>query len=334
MKVESTRRFSAAFPRRAWALAWVAWLSACGGSSNSPSAPSAVPTPAPSVGATLTIASGLSGQPLAGVPVTSQGSTILTDANGRVTLPSSASVGSPLDIVAPTFFDRQTTLKSSGETTFLWPRVFNSGAGESYTARLAYTSTAEGAVEGAAPLRRLVPGFSNAWVYLPPEIKTDAAVQALQQAIAWVNDVTQGAPTYQLVFEKPAGTQIVFEVSVDGTQSLCQGNVIAFFRTLLVSTANNSEIYAGLVNLCDVKWTRDPSVLAHELGHSLGLNHSARTVDVMYPVAVGHQAFTGEEKLIVFRSKQRRGGNRYPDTDRAAQAAGAQAANEDIVCGR
>jgi hypothetical protein len=291
-------------------------------------------TPAPVVGPTLVVASGLTGLPLPGVPVTSQGSTILTDAGGKVTLPATASVGSLLDIVAPTFFDRQTTLKSGGETTFLWPRVFNSGADESFTARLAYTSTADGAVEGAAPLRRLVPGLSTASVYLPPEIRTDAAVQALQGAIGWINDITQGAPTYQLVFEKPAGTQIVFEVSIDGTQSLCQGNIIAFFRILLVSSANNNEIYSGLVNLCDVRWTRDTSVLAHELGHSLGLYHSARTVDVMHPIAVGHQGFTGEEKLVVFLAKQRRGGNRYPDTDRAPQALDAVRANEDIVCGR
>jgi len=320
---------------RPWAMLCGLVVSAsCGGSSGLSSAPTATGTPAPLPGPTLVVASGLSGLPLAGIPVTSQGSTILTDAAGKVTLPSTASVGSSLDIVAPSHFDRQTTVKSGGETTFLWPRSFSSAAGESFTARLAYTSTADGSVEGAAPLRRLVPGFANAWVYLPPEIKTDAAVGALQSAIAWINDITQGAPTYQLVFEKPAGTQIVFEVSVDGTQSTCQGNAIAFFRTLLVSSANNSEIYSGLVNLCDVKWTRDPSVLAHELGHSLGLYHSVRTFDVMHPFALGQRGFTGEEKMIVFLAKQRRGGNRYPDIDRPVQSAEALAINEDIVCGR
>jgi len=332
MKVESTRS-RAVFPSRVGVVVWVFWLSACGGSSNTPTAPSAAPTPAPAVGATLTIASGLNGQPLAGVSVTSQGSTILTDANGRVTLPSSASVGSSLDIVAPTFFDRQTTLRSSGETTFLWPRALSSRAGEAYTARLSYTSTVAGAVEGAAPLRRIVPGFPAALVYMPPEIRTDAFVDAARTAIALVNEATQGAPSFQLVFEKPASSVVAFEFALDVADSFCEGNR-AFFRTTFVSSANSQEIYGGTVNLCDLRYTRDVGVIAHEFGHSLGLYHSTRTEDVMFPGGVGRTAFTGEEKLLIFLAKQRRGGNRFPDTDRAAGASRFDEGSEVIVCAR
>ena len=307
-------------------------LSTCGGSPAAPTTtPVIVPTPPPV--RLVAIASASTGQPLAGATVTSQGSSAFTDASGQAPLPATSALGSPLDVSAAGFLDRKTTVQAA--THFLWPKTLSSGANEAYTAHLAYTSTADGAVEGAAPLRRVVPGFSTVSVYMPPEIRSDAFEKAATEAIGWINQATQGTPQYRLVFEKPAGTQVIFEFSIDGTPSTC-GAAIAYFVTSLVSSANPNELYAGNINFCDVKWTRDVSVIAHELGHSLGLYHSNRRVDLMNPVAVGHQMFTGEEQLVVFLAKQRRGGNRYPDTDRERVTASAAAVRADtlIVCGR
>lgn len=333
MRRESRSRYAAA--ATLWppcVLACVALINGCGGSSGAPSSPSAAPTPAAPVAPTILVASGLTGLPLAGVAVRVPGGTAVTDSSGTATLPATTAVGASLDLEAPGHFTRQTTFRNA-DTIFLWPRSLSSSAGEAYTARLSYTSTVADATEGAAPLRRVVPGFPVALAYLPAELRTDAFVEAARTAIAWINEATQNAPTYQLVFEKPAPNQVVFQFALDVADSVCEGNR-AFFRTTLVSSANNSEIYAGIVNLCDLRYTRDAGVIAHELGHSLGLYHSRRTEDVMYSGGSGRAGFTGEEKLLVFLAKQRRGGNRFPDIDRAQTAARFDPSPEVIVCPR
>jgi hypothetical protein len=304
---------------------------ACGGSNATPAAPTVVATPTPE-GPSLTVFSGLNGLPVPGASVQSAGGAVATDASGRAVLPATSQAGGNLDINASGFFVRETTLKSGAERLYLWPRVLSSGASESYTARLVYTTTTDGAVEGATSLRRLVPGLSTAWVYLPPEIRTDRIAAALSAAIAEINSATQGQVVYQLTSSRPSGNQIVFDVAIDGTDSFCADRVIAFFRVTLVNSANVREIYGGLVNLCEAKWAEDTSVLTHELGHSLGLFHSSRSVDVMHPTAVGHGAFTGEERLAIYLGFQRRGGNRYPDSDRVTAASEATEAPEVIVC--
>lgn len=324
----------AAVCRRSCVVAVLMAPLSCGGSGGSLSSPTVVPAPAAPSGPTVVVLSGLTGLPLGGVPVVSPGGPSTTDAGGKAILPAASQTGSPMDVSVPAYFDRQTTVKTALDRIFLWPRVFAQGADESFTSRLLYTGTAEGSVEGAAPLRRVVPGLSTAWVFLPPEIRTDARVQVLQTAIAEINAATQGLPTYQLTFDRPTGNQIVFDVAIDGTQSTCAGLIIAFFRITLVSSTNSSEIYGGLLNFCASKWAEDVSVTTHELGHSLGLYHSGRSVDLMYPTAVNHGGFTGEEKLAVFLGLQRRGGNRFPDTDRPTQATGGIPTETVIVCGR
>lgn len=305
-------------------------LASCGGSDRA-SAPSPVTlaTPPPFQ---VTVANGATGVPLAGATVTHQGQAFATDSRGIATLATVSALGTSVDVTAPGFLDRKTTVSAS--TIFLWPKVLSSTAGEAFTARLSYTSTAAGAVTGDAPLRRIVSGFSTVYVFLPPEIRTEDIRRTAEAAVATVNAATQGSPAYQLVLEKPAGTQVVFEIGIDGTQATCE-NAIAFFRTTLVSSGNPSELFGGLINFCEARWARDLSVMTHELGHSLGLYHSERTFDMMYPFTNREPQFSGEERLLINLAKLRRGGNRFPDTDRdRVTSASIRAEGETlIVCG-
>ena len=277
------------------------------------------------------MANGATGLPVAGATVTHQGQAFVTDARGVATLATTSALGTAVDVTAPAFLDRKTT--ASASTVFLWPKVLSPTAGDAFTARLAYTSTATGAIAGDAPLRRIVSGFSTVYVYLPPEIRTEDIRRTAEAAIATVNAATQGSPAYQLVMEKPAGTQVVFEIAIDGTQATCD-SAIAFFRTTLVSGSNSSELFGGLVNFCEARWARDLSVMTHELGHSLGLYHSDRTFDMMYPFTNREPQFSGEERLLINLTKLRRGGNRFPDSDRDRVAtASSQGERETaIIC--
>ncbi len=306
-------------------------LVSCGGSDR-PTAPSpvTVATPPP---AQVTVADGATGVPVTGATVTHQGQAFVTDARGVATLATASALGTPVDVTAQGFLDRKTT--ASASTVFLWPKVLSSTAGEAFTARLAYTSTVAGAIAGDAPLRRIVSGFSTVYVYLPPEIRTEDIRRTAEAAVVAVNAATQGSPAYQLVLEKPAGTQVVFEIGIDGTPATCD-NAIAFFRTTLVSSSNSSELFGGLVNFCEARWARDLSVMAHELGHSLGLYHSDRTFDLMYPFTNREPQFSGEERLLINLTRLRRGGNRFPDTDRDRVASASSRAEGEalIVCSK
>lgn len=302
-------------------------LVSCGGSGRS-TAPSPVTLATPSP-FQITVANGGTGLPVAGATVTHQGQAFVTDARGIATLAAASALGTTVDVTAPAFLDRKTTVSAS--TIFLWPKILSSTAGEAFTARLSYTSTAAGAIAGAAPLRRIVSGFSTVYVYLPPEILSEDIRRTAEAAVATVNAATQGSPAYQLVLEKPAGTQVVFEIGIDGTQAVCD-NAIAFFRTTLVSSNNSSELFGGVVNFCEARWARDLSVMTHELGHSLGLYHSDRTFDMMYPFTNREPQFSGEERLLINLTKLRRGGNRFPDADRDRVAsASSQAEGETLI---
>jgi len=304
-------------------------LVSCGGSDR-PTTPSPVTVASPAP-IQVTVADGATGVPVAGATVTHQGQAFVTDARGIATLATASALSTPVDVTASGFLDRKTAVSSS--TVFLWPKVLSPIAGEALTARLAYTSTTDGAAVGAAPLRRVVSGFSTVYVYLPPEILTEDVRRTAEAAVATVNAATQGNPAYQLVLEKPAGTQVVFEIRIDGTPATCD-DAIAFFRTTLVSSGNSSEIYGGLVNFCEARWSRDLSVMAHELGHSLGLYHSNRTFDLMFPFTNREPQFSGEERLLINLSRLRRGGNRFPDSDRDRVASASSPAEAEtlIVC--
>ncbi len=300
------------------ALAGLVWLPACGG--GSPTTPAA-PTPAP---ASLTIVSAETEAPVAGASVTVAGRALSSDASGRVQLPERPPTGAFVDVVAAGFLDRQTLFRSGTTQLSLWPRVASSGLTEDFTANVVYTSASApaGGPVGESPLERLRPGVAMATLVATPEILGDrSALRALEDAAGQVGMATQGAIAYVVSGARPgAGTS--FDVRVDPGDALCRsGQTRAYFRGRFVG----DEIIGGQIVFCSLSTARTTTA-AHEVGHSLGLQHSNASRDLMFGTFVRGRAtsLTPREGLTVRLMLQRRGGNRFPDNDRGVTVSGAR----------
>jgi hypothetical protein len=64
--------------------------------------------------------------------------------------------------------------------------------------------------------------------------------------------------------------------------------------------------------------------VTHELGHTLGLQHSPRDREVMFRFFGARRStrFGSREALMLRLMLERRAGNRFPDNDRAIAASG------------
>jgi hypothetical protein len=246
-------------------------LAACGGSS-SPATPTAPPTPDTSVaaGTVLSVASGETGQPVAGAHVVVSGRPYDTNASGQVTLADRIPYGALVDVTAPTFLDRQTLLRKNGARRFvLWPRSTPWGVSESYTAALVYTyGSADPPPAGSSPLERIRQGTQQAVVVISDELRlSDNANQAHQISVAHINEALAGKIIYVLSPTTPT-SGVVFNVRVDTGDPECAG---ALAYTQLSVQAG--EITGGKVVYCRPAES-DASIITHELGHTAGLNHS------------------------------------------------------------
>jgi hypothetical protein len=112
-----------AWPSRRSLCAAALAISACG-RGRSP-APTAATTPDPSIpaGTVVAVRSGETDQPQPATVVVA-GRSYATDAAGEVRLAGKVNPGAFLDVIGPNVLDRQTLLRSSGETRFtVWPRT-------------------------------------------------------------------------------------------------------------------------------------------------------------------------------------------------------------------
>jgi hypothetical protein len=205
----------------------------------------------------------------------------------------------------------------------LWPRESANGLDEDFTANVVYTSASAAApAVGESPLERLRPGVALATLVASPEILADAgALRALEDAAGQVGLATQGAIVYQVSGTSPgAGTS--FEVRVEPDDDLCGGgHTRAFFRGRFLG----DEIVGGQIVFCELSTARSATA-AHEVGHSLGLQHSNSSRDLMYGTFVRGRptSLTPREGLAVRLMLERRGGNRFPDNDRGVTVTGAR----------
>jgi hypothetical protein len=301
---------------------------ACGGSSGS-SAPATPPTPdtAVAIGTTLSVTSGETGQAVAGAHVVVSGKPYDTDSGGQITLVDRDPYGSLVDITAHGFLDRQTLLRKDGPRSFvLWPRTTAWGLDESYTAELVYTyASADPPAVGTSPLERIRQGTKEAVVVISDQIRqNDRANEAHQLAVGYINKALAGKLTYVLAPTTPA-TGVIFDVRVNSDDPVCTGRVLGYAQMSFQA----GEITGGRLVYCglDDVYT---AVVAHELGHTAGLNHSPNPGDVMYQYITGAEQFSRNETLSLDMLYQRPAGNVFQDNDRSVSTSGS--GTRTIVC--
>ena len=330
-------RFAAAVPAHALAA-----HSACGG--GGPAAPTRAVPATPAAPTTLVVVSGETGQPIAGAAVTVDGRGHASDAAGEVRLGEPARPGAMVDVVAPGFFDRQTILRVGTSRMSLWPRQSLTGLDEHTTAELVYTPGAQccpAETVAAAPLRRVHPTIANFTVVLPARYRgNDAVHAAFQEAVSLAGAASAARVVFTLGdagtgprIDVAAGpdplnrpnTAAVAERTFDPQGYITGGRILFVVEAYLAGERPHWQL---------------ATIVAHELGHFLGLGHST-TPGLMSVVAgrgnnyayfAAHRDFSPAEKLVLDLMYDRRSGTRFPDNDRTAAATSA-ARSDRISCG-
>jgi hypothetical protein len=266
----------------------------------------------------LSVVSGETDMPVEGATVIIAGRSYVTDAAGHVTLATSAPGGTAVDVTAPPFLDRKTSLRSPTETRFtLWPRRSPTFLNEDFTAQIVYTAATPDALYSQAPLSRLRPEVAAVAIVPSTELRADPdALSWHQRGVDALTTATAGRIRY-FVADSAAGAAVTFETRVAPAE--CSFGILGFARI----ARSGNEIVGGEIVYCSEQAARS-AVVVHELGHTFGLNHTSSAMDVMVAVAFQQQAtsFSPREALVMNLMLQRRAGNRFPDDERAAGASG------------
>jgi hypothetical protein len=289
--------------------------SACGDAPTYPTTPPS-PTPPPgwAAGAVLTVIAGETGEPVVGAQVKITGTAAplnaTTDARGELRVGTAFAGGSTVTIDADGYFQR-VTLVRPGETSFvLWPN--NAYIPTGYTWPLVYVNAATN-VE--TPLRRLARSVRTVRVRPGAELRGDeSALNAILGGIELINAPLEGLVTYAM--DAPsADVEVV--VSLNPAHASCRSASSAF---ALLATDSAGALRGGTIVGCSAIVLHDPITIAHELGHTYGLQHSTDTNDIMCWGSA--RRFTSREALTMRMMAQRRPGNRWPDNDTAVSSAG------------
>jgi len=156
-------------------------------------------------------------------------------------------------------------------------------------------------------------------VVSPEILQNDPAHGSHLTAMAWLNAALEGRFTYHLTATRPS-SGVVFEARVNPADPLCADRTLAY----TLNSYRSGEIVSGSIVYCRLDDV-SPSLAAHELGHTVGLNHSPRAGDVMYRFQGRYVPgrFSRAEVLSMGLLFERPGGNRFPDNGRDVSAASA-----------
>ena len=203
-------------------------------------------------------------------------------------------MGADLTVIVPGYLRRTTSLPSSGRVN-LWPAA--NATEEEYVRRIVFINAVDNATERG--LFRLP--FGTFRVSLASEVDTLESRAALGRVFARLNDATRGAITLSLT----VGTQLA-TLSVDPS--------ITPFGGFTNWNSTGGYITTGTVRLVSASRATSESLLLHEFGHLIGLQHSDRSEDVMNSAARTLE-FTTRERSVVAMMFQRSAGMRFPDSD-------------------
>jgi hypothetical protein len=298
----------------------------------------------------LTFVSGLTDIPVGGATVTVGTATYTTTEVGQITLHEAATAGTRLTVLAASFFDRQTLVRSAGAARFtLWPQTTNAGLDAPWTQELAYTygarcCPATATNLGQAPLRRIRSGTTVELV-IAGSLQREVVRQSAHAAADLVNVANEG----RVVFQYAAAATTGLKLEVQLAPNVCGPGAVA---CMAVDTDSAGYITGGrLVFPAEPTEESDyatyltrrysggelgyfTSIIAHELGHAVGLQHclGPDRLGMMSLNADGayhywyyptYHDFAPEEKRVLKLIYQRPAGNRFPDDETSVRATAA-----------
>ena len=138
-------------------------------------------------------------------------------------------------------------------------------------------------------------------------------IAAHRQAADYFNVAVEG----RIVFSVGGTADMSVTTLLDPADASCEGNS---GRLIARTWVSRYEVTRAEILFCGDGPTRLPTPIAHELGHIFGLAHSVDNRDVMYRYynSRNEHGFTERETLTMRLIDLRRGGNAWPDNDRAA----------------
>jgi hypothetical protein len=250
--------------------------------------------------------------------VTIDARTYVADDQGHVALDGNHADYSIAVIAAEHFLDRRTLLRRRPAGGFdLWPSDPEGADGvtESFTLQIVYGGNA-------------AQGSLARWTYSEVQVIlldsqddpryldfSEGALTVQRWAIGQLYDALGGLVHYKDPIPGP-------DVDAPGTVRLrirpgdpdCK-------EAAAWAWAAGPDIWQGMVSYCSDAMARHIGISIHELGHTLGLEHSPGRRDVMGWGANHRDDFSPRERAVLRLLMRREPGNRFPDTDFDAGAA-------------